>query len=203
MDGQLPVASIPQSAQQGQWQCTCSLSDCPVVPTTVSWVEEGTLAGATATLAVGALTSTKDGTLNKGTPRLVKVGLVVVPRVATATGNSVAIGGGAGSTGCSTIPGVIKDDAVWAALSCNIIGSVQTGSAGCTGMLCNIVDVGTSGATGSATLHGTGVTTLGGPGGEPYNTGGWVDTGGPSDCNILTSLTDLLLVAYLPTSGPV
>ena len=78
MDGQLPVASIPQSAQQGQWQCTCSLSDCPVVPTTVSWVEEGTLAGATATLTGEALTSTKGGTLDKGTPRLVKVGLVVV-----------------------------------------------------------------------------------------------------------------------------
>jgi len=156
------------------------------------------VAEATATLAGGALTSTKGGTLDKRTPRLLKAGLVVIPRVATGTGNCVAIGGGAGSTGCCIIPGVIKDDAVRAALPCNIIGSVQTGS--CTGMLYNIVDVGTSGATGSTTLHGTGVTTLGetvvSPGGVPYNTGGWVDTGGPSDCNILTSLTDLLLVAY-------
>jgi len=113
--------------------------------------------------------------------------------VATGTGNCAAIGGGAGSTGCSTIPGVIKDDAVRAALPCSITGSVQTGSAGCTGMLYNIVDVGTSGATGSATLHDTGITTLGetvvSPGGVPYNTGGWVDTGGPSDCNIHHSLT--------------
>jgi len=120
--------------------------------------------------------------------------------VATGTGNCAVISGAAGSTGCSTIPGVIKDDAVRAALPCDIIGSVRTGNAGCTGMLYNIVDVGTSGATGSATLHGTGVTTIGetvvSPGGAPYDTGGWVDTGGPSDCNVLTSLTDLLLVAY-------